>query len=677
MTARHKQRVGFLSRIDYLSQGFRKGLLEAAAKVFKYEQVDFIVIAGGLVSMRDFRKRNKKLVDELIEKNKSKRVAQAGKKSEEREHVLTRQEILEDTHKALVEDIAKELADLIPVFKNDQGKALKIYLVISSVPAYDGAIGYEIAVRLHELRTDIRFWDETSGRFPIKGTNQDFWVVLPEKDPWRSKYFSTAPDRLVEDKEIQSDKGLPSLWVADCGAVSVYRPAGELSRPRVTPPGLHKLQEVTKFENQIGVMIVEFNGDSNSQPRVTIYSFKDLTSKERSHFPIPEKATERQREILRVVQNRPVTIGMLEDALPFGRDTIEKEIKAYEESGLQPAITQDRVGGKGKYDIESRWLQRKLRFGLPSLEGLKEDSVLAFGCLHAGYRKTQYDFFANRVPQLILENDIKCLVGAGDFIAGLKHNLHLRGEVYAGFNYNIQEELAADLVASVILKVFRARLEKKISSLGKKPTPQAIERLVRDALLLFYYIEGNHDKWVLDLGMEPLSIFILHLKRELENGIYGELAKYKLTFGNVQEVVSAHIIYGRESTLPSGITLSMRHQEMGRMTTSSGRAQQTLADTNGKVLIFANFHVGIQVLQWEEERGQRLALQAGTLVSGTDFEDGKNKTVDTGVVVAKIYSHEGRIFKTSVFFDNAPEDGLTELPDGSSIKGELLKSLSI
>src|SRR3989338_8243536 len=112
-----------------------------------------------------------------------------------------------------------------------------------------------------------------------------------------------------------------------------------------------------------------------------------------------------------------------------------------------------------------------------------------------GYRKTQYDFFANRVTQLILENDIKCLVGAGDFIAGLKHNLHLRGEVYAGFNYDTQEELAADLVAGVMLKVFRARFEKKIDGSRKKFTPRTIEGLLGDALLWFYYIEGNHDKW--------------------------------------------------------------------------------------------------------------------------------------------------------------------------------------
>src|SRR3989338_5887447 len=335
MATQHRQRVGFISRIDYLSQGFRKGLLEAAAKVFKHEEVDFIVVAGGLISARDFRKRNKKLVDELIEKNKNKRIEEIEKSPEERVHVPTQQEVREDTHKALIEDIARELGDLIPVFKNSQDKTLKIYIVLSSVSAYDGVIGYEIADRLQQLRTDIIFWDETSGRFPVKGTNNDFWVVLPEKSPWRSKYFSTAPDRLVEDKEMQSSQRLPSLWVTDCGAVSIYRPAGELSRPRVTPPGLHKLQEVTKSENQIGVMVIGFNGNTNFEPCVITYSFKDLTSQERKHVPIPEKANKTQKAILAVVQNEPATIGMLEDALPFSRDTIEREIKAYGESGLQ------------------------------------------------------------------------------------------------------------------------------------------------------------------------------------------------------------------------------------------------------------------------------------------------------------------------------------------------------
>ncbi|OGZ61976.1 MAG: hypothetical protein A3H51_00055 [Candidatus Spechtbacteria bacterium RIFCSPLOWO2_02_FULL_38_8] len=677
MIATSKQRVGFISRIDYLSPGFRKGLLEVAARYFKYENVDFLVLGGGLVSMRDFGKRKKRLVEELIEKCKLQKLEEMEKEPEDRTHIPTQQEIRENTHQSLMDDIAKELSRLIPVFKNKDDKTIKIYIVLSTINAYDGAIGSDVADRLQQLREDIVFWDETSGRFPIKGIDKDFWVLLSERAPWRNKYFSTGPDRLVEDKQMQSSQTLPSLWVAGCGAVSIYRPAGELSRPRITLPALHKLQEVIAAENQIGIRIVEFKKNSTSQPCVITYDFKSFASEEKNHIPISEKANSRQRRILEAIQNEPQTIGMLEDALSFSRETIENEIVEYGKSKLQPAIVRDKNSGKGKYNIDPGWLQTRLRFRTPSPDTFKEDSILAFGCLHAGYRKTQYQYFINRVPELILQHNVKCLAGAGDFIAGLKHNLHLRGEIYAGFDYSTQEELAADLIAGAMLKVFRVRFKNEVDKYKKKFTPKVIEELVRAALLLFYYIEGNHDKWVLDLGMQPLNTFILCLKKELENGIHEELSRNNLVLENVRELVSDHVIYGRESTLPSGITLSMRHPEMGRMMTSSGRAQQTLDDADGQVLLFANFHVGTEVLRWEEETGQRLALQAGTLVSGTDFEDGKNKSVDTGVAVTKIYSHEGRIIKTATFFDSASEDKLTELPDASEIKQSLLKSLNI
>lgn len=649
--------VGFLSRIDYLSPGFRTGLLKVAFKVFQEERVHFIVLSGGLISYRDFRRRLSEITAEAIERQKVRKIEERLKPPEERESIESQKEVREGTREILLQDIAEELAKVIPELKTNRGKLVKIFVVLAPPHNYDGPVGVDIAHRLERLRDDIVFWDEASAQFVLKGgLHQEFGVVLPEKSVWRSKYGSTSFDRLVEDREKQTAHRLPDLWVSGCGAVSLIRPAGELARPRISLPGLHVLQEVTTSENQVGVRIVEFS-DSDF-PLVRTVSLKDLTSREREFIPDPEGASEEQLAILAEIRKRPSTIGMLEDALPWKRRTIERHIKAYNEQEFKPAIVLDGI----KYDVSAEWLQRDLRYPLPLRREIESDTILSFGCLHAGYNRTQYQYFVERVPQLILQHGVQTLVGAGDFIAGLKHNLHLRGEVYAGTNYTDHEKMAAELVAHVIMKVFRERFDLAVSRANGTLTEARLVKKVKKALLRFNFIEGNHDKWVMDHGMDPLHTFKTHLTQLLVQRIYEHLSEQGISFnGAVHNIVSNKLIMAKESELPSGITLSLRHPEMGRMQTSSGRAQQTLWDAPGQVVVLANFHVTTMVEEWNEELGQRVGLQVGTLVSGTDFEDGKNKSVDTGVAIVNIRSHKGRIFATEALFDGPSKDELTEL----------------
>ena len=106
--------VGLMSRIDYMSPGFRRGLIEAAFQVFEDRNVRFVELHGGLVSaphikqyLRQFR----------------------GKELTERKA-------------ALPEEIAQHLKEALPRLHDERGRLVKIYIVTSPAVNYDG--GYRL-----------------------------------------------------------------------------------------------------------------------------------------------------------------------------------------------------------------------------------------------------------------------------------------------------------------------------------------------------------------------------------------------------------------------------------------------------------------------------------------------------------------------------------------------------
>src|SRR3989344_660363 len=462
--------VGLMSRIDYMSPGYRQGLIEAAFQVFEDRNVRFIALHGGLVSaphikqyLRQFR----------------------GKELAERKATLP-------------EEIAQHLKEALPRLHDEGGRLVKIYIVTSPAVNYDGVYGLEIARRLSELRSDIIAWGEESARFPLKYQGKDFWAILPRKAAWASMYFSTRPERLIREKISQSPQDLPMLWVSDCGAVNLVRPSGELSRPYISPPALHRLQEVTTSENQVGVRVVEFYPGSD-EFLVDTYNFKDIVSNEREAIPNPEGASQAQLDIIAQLRKGPMTIGMLETATRHSRTRLKEELEAYDRLQLQPSIMYSE--DSKRYDFCAKWIQSKLRHKLPSQQDLTEEKFLAFGCLHAGSVYSQYRFFVEQVPELIIRQGIKFLVGAGDYIEGLKHNLILRGEVLGAMNYTDQETFAAKLVGAVMVKVFRSRFEKLMKSKKRKrPSREKLEGMVKRSMLDYLHWRGNHDEWVEEFG---------------------------------------------------------------------------------------------------------------------------------------------------------------------------------
>jgi len=689
-----------ISRLDYPNHGARVGLWDLAAKIAQEERVNFVYINGGLISHKSVRDRINSEIATAIEEQKAQKELIKTLPKEDRFDVPTQVEVRAAVQQKVLDSIAKELAESLPVIPGKRNKPIKLYITTSKAHNYDGPYGPDIADRLQKLRRDIVFWDQESAKFTAKSVftflrnklrvPKVLWALNPSKGAWRSEYYSTSAQRLVFDKVRQTSQGLPDIWTVGTGASAINKPAGgESSRQMITIPGLHRLQEVSTSENQIGVVVVEL-ADGNLPTSVRTYNFKDLVAKEREFIRAPKELDDeeglskykldrrsRQRAIFDEIVNNIPTIGMLEDALPWRRQSIERDIQHYNEHGFKPTIVLD--DASGKYNISSDWLQHKLRYPMPNLKKLVEDSSVSYSCLHAGYRTSQYGWFLNRTVEVILDRNIKSLVGCGDFIAGLKHNLDFRGELLPGANnYDIQEEFAARLNAATMIRVFRERFNMYLSRKRKRPDERGLRKMVSRSLLYFYYTAGNHDAWVEDDGHTTLSKFNDVLKERVVEGVREHLAEHGFALKGVGAIVQEHLNYGPEHSFPSGVTMSIRHPRQGRMKTFSGKAQQTLAATSGQIVYIGNFHVGCVVHEWDPEIGQRLAVQEGTIATGTDFESHMNKLVDTEFGVVHIWSDPKtqNIFKTEVVWETPQPEEVINFKDELSVK-QIMEELGV
>ncbi|MEX0587243.1 MAG: hypothetical protein WD159_00585 [Patescibacteria group bacterium] len=632
-----------MSRLDWGSPGFRQGMVELAFKHFEKEGVRFVVLAGGLVSYPHLKfKLNPAMLMNLWKEEFGGDYGEKDKKPAPKERVA-------DARRWLLDQWASEIAKMLPKLRNGSGHLARIYIVTSPAPNYDGWIGREIARRLTVLRPDIRYWGEESVQLSLKYQNKIVWVLGPEKASWRSKYFSTAVDRMIEDEEKQTSRALPDLWIVGCTASSLQRPKGEKKRPYISVPALHRLQGINTAENQVGIRVVEFFPQGHFLVRN--YNFKDHTAQERQWIPDPE-GTPMQKSIVAELKSKgAMTVGMLEDTLQVSRQEIAAAIEALNQGGYAPAINLDE--DSQLYDFDPTWVETELKYPMIPAEECREDILLNFGCMHAGSVYTEYEFFVRDVPQIMLRQGSKVLVGSGDLIEGLEHDLDKRGETMAGMNYTDMERLAAWMICRVMLKVFEARLDAALQNFkDKAPTRKQLRSLVEECLVTFLYREGNHDAWVLKRGVVPLAVFEPALVSCLAQGMGEILKQRKLVLPDLRGIAEAHVSYGEVHTLPSGMGVTLLHPFMARALTSSLRAQQMLELAKTQIVVGANFHVAINVDQWDSDFGQRVAQQVGSIVWRTDFEHGKMKTLDVGVGHLRILSHEGRILMTESAFFN-------------------------
>lgn len=643
--------IGLMSRLDWGSPGSRAGLQKRAAKECRLENVPFVALAGGMISFPHLRKQ---LTDRALDKLWN----EIWGPDYEGEKKPPRSERVEVARDQLLRDWADALAKFIPKFKSNNGHPIRIYLITSPAVNYDGPIGRELAHLLVRRRRDIRYLGEARARIPLKRQNKVLGILVPEKASWRSKYFSTAVDRLIEDEESQTSEALPDLWVVGCTAGSLQRPRGEKKRPYISLPALHLLQGVHTAENQIGIRFVEFTPDSNDF-LVRTYNYKDLTAREREFIPVPKQASEIQQKVVAIIKAKgPHTIGMLEDVLRVQRSQISAEITALNKSRYRPLIEFD--DDSQRYDFDPEWIQRKLVYPPLPTRDVREDRILAFGCLHTGSIYSEYRFFVNEVPQLMLRRGSNVLIGAGDIIEGLEHDLDRRGEVMPGFNnWTVQEMLASHLVCEVMIKVFKARLDEalKATKTGKL-FGRRLEKAVNAFLPTFLWIEGNHDAWTRKRGHIPLATFSRDLVSYLADGLWNALAtERKLILPNLNGIAKAHVLQGEVQQLASGLKVTVLHPSMPRATTSSLRAQHMLDMARTPLVVGANFHIAVDVERWESDLGQRTAMQVGSIVWKTEFEHSRLKVLDVGVGTLRVLSHTGRILMTETSFFGEGTEG--------------------
>lgn len=738
----HKTRIGVISRIDFPGEGFRRGLLELAKKAFAQADVQFVILAAGLIShkavkdaiktirndqrtiKREITKRKQRdrtnetrrkvaangdwdryqaartergsaekelkalpkdapeetrkeleakldSAEAMMAKRWSLRLANEGRRDKERGREAAEIKALEldieeleaDLKPFTPESMASYLASAIPEFTNADGKPVKLYIVPSS--AYDGDVGKETAEALQVRRQDIIVYSEPRARFPITSADKVIEVLVPERKAWlRGDYDSTPVERLLKDRACIGDQDVePAMFLVGGFGSSITKPVGEWPTPFCSVPVLSAITDVSITENQIGVCIMSVHRD-HAIPLVHTVPFKDQVSRELEFIGMPRVMNDTRRSLIDVLKRiRSATTGTL------SRETglTEADVTAEMQSMASTTTSARNTSWPGvawndkerRWGFPHKWIQENLRYPEPSGER-RTDSVLCYGCLHSGAKSLDVAYFLREVPKRILDHGATILVGAGDFVEGLEHNLLERGEVHPAFwNLTLQEKLAGGMVARVTMDVFNVRFPAALDRLldqigGRQPTDEELRATINEALLQNVMIEGNHDEWLKKHGATPLITMRDVMLRQIRRAIEKELDRHGMRTVGLDELVEKKIVIlgtGVRYVLPSGLQMSVDHPGMARTKTTSIRAQSALAQNReSHVVVVANFHVGISVQRWDGRLGQRLCLQVGTLMLDTDFEHKKQKTVDHGFGFFRLVSVEGRVVEVTVTF---------------------------
>lgn len=659
-------RVGCISGIAYFSPGFRAGLVAGAFELFHKKATHFNVLNGHIVD-------EKALKAVLKEKT-------AGLKGGDKQAIVDH----------ILEEAAKALAALIPKIEKpcegekSKGGAELVRLYIMTSPKLDGKLGDVVMRRLQDLRPDdIRLYNSGGDKLEVKGkVEQILWFLNPKKSRLPSKIYSTACEKEIDDKRRQTTQKMPDLWVVGGFASAVHIPSGIRREPYCSLPALRRLEEVEAAENQVGAAIINISPEGKLS--FESWSYKDLVAKERDFITgISTGADETHKKIVAAIKNYgPLTLGMLVDKTGISRKTIEKAMKLLVSDLMSNRSTWPGLhynAASQRYDFHLSWIQEMIKYPCIDCVPLVEDKILFFGCLHAGYTTTDYEYVIKEFPRVMLEHDVKVLCGLGDFIAGLHHDFMCSGETFGQLNNTEQEQLAADILATVLFRVFEKRFAGKIGKNAVKISREELERIVSECLVLFIYICGNHDLWQERDGSTPLAIFRYRLLQNLTHHISKLLIDMRLPAISLHKVLESKIKgfpdYKASYVLSSGLRLGMMHPHMGRGQTTS-KAQVAMGSDDCHIMGIANFHAAAFVPEWSPKSGQQVVVQAGTEVLYTRFERRKMKPgVDFGPIFLRVLSHEQRIVATESAYFNEPI--LKEAIKKSTDPDDLRKRLGI
>lgn len=668
-------RFGLMSRIDFGSDGFRQGLLELAAEIFKADDVAFVILAGGLVSGKAVAEKtvrlNKalRLIERQIKaKEKSKKDAYDLDEAESLrkslvELKLARNKLNEQIEALTPAKMAEELHKCLPRFTDAKGQTVKLYFVPS--PAYDKVVGEDTGEALRALRdsNEFRLLNPASDRLALWEHTSDermLEVLTSDKQAWlRGDFHSTPVQRRIKDKRRQTSSGVRvDLQVVGGVGVSLLKPEGHWPIGFVSVPALHRLDDTGIAENQVGVQVLEVE-TVRRNVAMRSYPFGDVISRERTFIGMPSDPSPAQRKCIDALrQHGRSTTGSLAQMLRISKSALKKALepllatKDHKRYATWPGLVYDEASDRWDFDLE--WVKRNLRYRAPEGER-KVDKVVAICCMHAGSLDTDYDHFLAEVPRVMLKRGANTLVSAGDHVEGTSHDLLLKGEIYAGFDNTTQEELAASMIATVLYKVFKVRFDAAFKASSSKKS-ENVTLLVKNTLPIFRYVPGNHCGWVSRHGIKPLNTMVHEIVRLLTEWVEDHLAAKGLQIVGVMRLVKSHIqtVPKGRFILPSGLPMGMTHPHMGGSETISSASQKAFMKFRDCPVVFiGNFHTGVVVEERSAQLGQRICMQIGTQKHGSSYEDGFMKTVDQGFGYAEICSVNGRIVGTlTTFYSN-------------------------
>ena len=629
-------RIGAFSRIDWGSDGFRLYLLNETARIFNEKEggVHFVVLAGGLIS-------------KTLNKDYKKACIKDGIGGD-----------------IFISQQAAALARHIPRFRclDPEKQWATIQLVTS--PAYDGELGFKVASVLARKRMDIKHLNKNdkSGEAicPTRREGRSIAVLTPRKRAWLAgEHPSTPIQRVLRD--FMNTKIESSLAFALIGgfASDVRKPGGgESSIAYTSVPSLHKLDDSrVGTENQVGVTILEYIKDS-PLPLQRVYHLNDLVAKEMAVIEAPNASSKRQEKIVDFLKNNggAATVGSVANELGCLRRQVDSDFEKLVAIGASrhwPGLESDKAGKR--YVFPGEWFKN-----LPVISthktSTKEDRVVVFGCLHAGSKHTDYRFFVDDLANALVTSRANTLIGAGDFVEGLRHNNILTGEALLGTNETDHEKLAAWLVAEALCRAFKVRFGELVGS-KKRITNKELAEAVEQSLVRFVYIPGNHCEWSMDGGVSPLESFRASLFVNLCLGIEDCLKSKDFVF-DARKIVALKIVNSGKYQLPNtGLWVEIEHPHKGGGKTHSAQAQGVLNYCKSPVAVLANFHTSVTLGRWESSAGQRFGFQIGTMKRSSKFEHGLLKTVDTNFGFARIVSDAdtGRIVMTESMFISRPD----------------------
>jgi len=622
--------IGIISQINWGDPfASRVGLLDLAFSELSCRQADTkaMVIAGGLISWRYHKPLYQRLKDD-----------------DERHEYCSR--------------LADELSRIIPHVENG-----KVYVMTSPAPNLDGPIGELVATLLSDIRRDIRYYPQQCERIPFDGVNNPdrLAILVCSKTLFSSDYQSTPVDNVLKQELKRSSQKRAAFYAVAGLGVYVHKPPD--TRPEyIGVPALHRLQMVTT-ENQVGMVLLDVT-DETIIP--TMVSFKDQISKERSYVSIPAGLPPLSRSIYAKLKEGSYPLGQLADLLGEEKETVLETVQALTQRQWHryPQIRLDL--SSRRVDFEPRWLQYQLKYpGIPS--DSKSTTFVVLACLHAGSKELEYDFVLERLVQTIIATNADALAAVGDLIQGLKHDLEHRGEVVEGMLYSDHEEMAAILLARVLAEVFRHRLDnalyRRVMAKKKRWTKPEVCSLLRSCLLPFYYAEGNHDQWVIDLGFRTLAHFSLKLHAELHTLVEQILVAHRMpcickaAFTKILEekIIATHPLGWRAQT-PEGLKAGFAHPHKGSTKTKTARLEEVMSETlnDCNVVFVGNFHAAVATVMWNPEQGLRAGFQLSTMLKKTQFEENKTKKVFRNFGVIRVESKDGRIHRYSTRFVEGP-----------------------